>query len=64
MLMLCQILLRAKHAKATLSGGCALSPTAELSPTTTFALQNLASFSPENAHISSLNPMEMFWRHL
>jgi len=25
-----------------------------------FAIQNLASFSPENAQISSLNPMEMF----
>jgi len=25
-----------------------------------FAIQNLAFFSPENAQISSLNPMEMF----
>jgi len=25
-----------------------------------FEIQNLASFSPENAQISSLNPMEMF----
>jgi len=60
MLMLCQILLCAKCAEAALSGGYALSPTTELSPTATFAIQNLASFSPENAQISSLNPMEMF----
>jgi len=25
-----------------------------------FAIQNLASFSPENAQLSSLNPMELF----
>jgi len=60
MLMLCQILLCAKHAEATLSGGYVLSPTAELSSTATFCNSNLASFSPENAQISSLNLMEMF----
>jgi len=47
MLMLFQVLLCAKRAEVALS------------PTATFAIQNLASFSPKNAQISSLNPMEM-----
>ena len=58
--MLCQILLCAKRAEAALSGGYALSPTIELSLTTSFCNSNLAIFSSKNAQISSLNPMEMF----
>jgi len=58
--MLYQILLCAKRVEAALSGDYALGPTTELSPTATFCNSNLASFSPKNAQISSLNPMEMF----
>jgi len=48
--MLCQILLCAKRAAMGM----------RLAQLLLFAFQNLASFSPENAQISSLNPMEMF----
>ena len=49
MLMLCQILLCAKRTEAALSGGYALSPIVELSPTATFCNSKLSLFSPENA---------------
>jgi len=42
--MLCQILLCAKHAEATLSGGYALSLAAELSLTATFCNSKLSLF--------------------
>jgi len=58
MLMLCQILLCAKHAEATQLLSLAMDMC--LAQLLLFAIQNLASFSPENAHISSLNPMKMF----
>jgi len=54
--MLFQILLCAKRAEAALSGGYTLNPTA------TFCTSKLSLFPPENAQISSLNPMEMLWR--
>jgi len=60
MLMLCQILLSAKHAVAALfMVDMRLAQLLSLAQLLFFAIQNLASFSLENAQISSLNSMEM-----